>query len=100
MQMVETHGNRNRVVGEGSSGGGGHNRKNENREVPPPPPPPYTAKTFFVQFLISQHNMEHMQQNMEAALCNIADNTRRGANLGGHEVSQYYSFKDFMDTKI
>jgi len=36
---------------------------------------------------------------MEAALCNIADNTHRGANPGGHEVNQYSSFKDFMDTK-
>jgi len=27
------------------------------------------------------------------------DNTRRGDNQGGHEVNQYSSFKDFMDTK-
>jgi hypothetical protein len=32
-------------------------------------------------------------------LCNIADNTRRGLNQGGHEVNQYNSFKDFMDTR-
>ena len=31
--------------------------------------------------------MEQMQQNMEATLHNIADNTRRGANSGGHEVN-------------
>ena len=43
--------------------------------------------------------MEQMQQNMEAVLRNITDNTRRGANLGGHEVNRYSSFKDFMDTK-
>jgi len=54
---------------------------------------------FFAQFLVSQHNMEQMQRNMEEALCNIADNTRRGDNQGGHEVNQYSSFKDFMDTK-
>jgi hypothetical protein len=43
--------------------------------------------------------MESMQQNMEAALCNIADNTCRGLNQGGHEANQYSSFKDFMDTR-
>jgi hypothetical protein len=43
--------------------------------------------------------MENMQQNMEAALRNIADNTRRGLNQGGHEVNQYSSFKEFMDSK-
>jgi hypothetical protein len=36
---------------------------------------------------------------MEAALRNITDNTRHGANLGGHEVNQYSSFKDIMDMK-
>jgi len=40
-----------------------------------------------------------MQQNMEAALRNIADNTCHGANPSSHEVNQYSSFKDFMDTK-
>jgi len=43
--------------------------------------------------------MEQMQQNMDASLRNIADNTHRGANPGGHEVNRYSSFKDFMDTK-
>jgi len=43
--------------------------------------------------------MEQMQRNMEAALRNIADNTRRGDNKGGREVNQYSSLKDFMDTK-
>jgi hypothetical protein len=43
--------------------------------------------------------MEAMQQNMEAALCNIVDNTRRGLNQGDHEVNQYSTFKDFMYTK-
>jgi len=43
--------------------------------------------------------MEQMQRNMEEALRNITDNTRRGDNQGGHEVNQYNSFKDFMDTK-
>jgi hypothetical protein len=43
--------------------------------------------------------MENMQQNMEAALRNIADNTRHGLNQGGHEANQYSSFKDFMDTR-
>jgi hypothetical protein len=43
--------------------------------------------------------MENMQQNMEAALRNIADNTRRGLNQGGQEVNQYSSFKEFMDTR-
>jgi hypothetical protein len=37
---------------------------------------------------------------MEAALRNIADNTRRGLNQGGHEVNHYSTFKDFMDTKL
>jgi hypothetical protein len=72
---------------------------NEDRDPPPPPPPPYTAEQFFAQFLKSQRNMENMQQNMEAALRSIADNTRRGVNPGGHEVNQYSSFKDFMDTR-
>ena len=78
---------------------GGHNRRNENQEVPPPPPPPYTMETIFAQFLRSQCNMEHMQQNIEVVLCNIANNTHYGANPGGYEVNQYNSFKDFMDTK-
>jgi len=43
--------------------------------------------------------MEHMQRNMEEALHNIADNTRRGDKQGGREANQYISFKDFMDTK-
>ena len=43
--------------------------------------------------------MEQMQRNMEEALRNIADNTRRGDNQGGREANQYSSFKDFMDTK-
>jgi len=40
-----------------------------------------------------------MQRNMEEALHNIADNTRRGDNQGGREANQYSSFKDFMDSK-
>jgi hypothetical protein len=40
-----------------------------------------------------------MQQNMEAALHNIADNTHHGLNQGRHEVNQYSSFKEFMDTR-
>jgi hypothetical protein len=43
--------------------------------------------------------MENMQQNMEAALRNIADNTRRGLHQGGHEVNQYINFNEFMDTR-
>jgi hypothetical protein len=43
--------------------------------------------------------MESMQENMKAALHNIADNTRRGLNQGGHEVNQYSGLKDFMDTR-
>ena len=43
--------------------------------------------------------MEGMQQNMEAALHHIADNTHRGLNPGGHEANQHSSFKDFMDTR-
>jgi hypothetical protein len=31
--------------------------------------------------------MKNMQQNMEAALRHIADNTHRGLNLGGHEAN-------------
>jgi hypothetical protein len=77
---------------------GGSVAGNENRD-PPPPPPPYTTEQFFAQFLGSQRNMENMQQNMEAALRNIADNTHRGLNQGGHEVNQYSSFKYFMDTR-
>jgi hypothetical protein len=66
---------------------GGSAAGNENRDPPPPPPPPYTAEQFFAQFLGSQHNMENMQQNMEAALRSIADNTRHGVNPSGHEVN-------------
>jgi hypothetical protein len=36
---------------------------------------------------------------MEVALRNFTDNTRRGLNQGGHEVNQYSSFKEFMDTR-
>jgi hypothetical protein len=36
---------------------------------------------------------------MEAALCNIIDNTRRRLHQGGHEVNQYSNFKEFMDTR-
>jgi hypothetical protein len=63
---------------------GGSATGNENRDPPPPPPPPYTAEQFFAQFLGSQRNMENMQQNMEAALCHIDDNTHHGLNPGGH----------------
>jgi hypothetical protein len=56
------------------------------------------VEQFFAQFLGSQHNMEAMQQNMEAALRNIAANTHRGTNQG-NEVNQYSTFKDFLDTK-
>jgi hypothetical protein len=66
---------------------GGSATRNENHDPPPPPPPPYTAEQFFAQFLESQRNMENMQQNMEAALRNIADNTRHGLNQGGHEAN-------------
>jgi hypothetical protein len=60
---------------------GGSATGNENHDPPPPPPPPpYTAEQFFAQFLGSQRNMEGMQQNMEAALRNIADKTRHGVN--------------------
>ena len=89
MQTVQTRGggNRNSSAGEGSSGGGA--RRNEERapSPPPPPPPPYTAEVFFAKFLGSQRNMEQMQHNMEAALRNIADNTRHGDNQGGREVN-------------
>ena len=43
--------------------------------------------------------MEQMQRNMEEALRNIVDITRRGYNQGSYEVNQYSSFKNFMDTK-
>jgi hypothetical protein len=72
---------------------------NENHDPPLPPPPPYTVEQFFTQFLRIQRNMENMQHNVEAALRSIADNTRRGVNPGGHELNQYSSFKDFMDTR-
>jgi hypothetical protein len=36
---------------------------------------------------------------MEAALCNIIDNTRRRLHQAGHEVNQYSNFKEFMDTR-
>jgi len=92
-------GNCNLGAGEGSSGGGA--RRNEERapSLPPPPPPPNTTDVFFAQFLGSQRNMEQMQRNMEAALRNIADNTRLGDNQGGRKMNQYSSLKDFMDTK-
>jgi hypothetical protein len=75
MQMLNTR----RTIYDATKAGGSAT-KNENRDPPPPPPPPYTAEQFFAQFLGSQHNMENMQQNMEAALRNIADNTSRGLN--------------------
>jgi hypothetical protein len=70
--MVDT---RRTVVG--AAGAGGSGIGNEDHD-PPPPPPPYIAKQFFTQFLGRQCNMENMQQNTEAALCNITDNTHRG----------------------
>ena len=66
---------------------GGSAAGNENRDPPPPPPPPYTVEQFFAQFLGSQRNMEGMQQNMEAPLRHIADNTHHGLNPGGHEAN-------------
>jgi hypothetical protein len=94
MQMVDT---RRTIAGATRAGGSGTG--NENHDPPPPPPPPYTAKQFFAQFLRSQRNMENIQQNMEAALHNIAKNTHRGLNQGRHEVNQYNNFNNFMDTK-
>jgi hypothetical protein len=93
MQMPNT---RRTVYGAVEAGGSA--AASDDRD-PPPPPPPYTAEQFFAQFLGSQRNMESMQQNMEAALRSIADNTRRGINSGGREANQYSSFKDFMDTR-
>jgi hypothetical protein len=79
---------------------GGSATGNKDRDPPPPSPlPPYTTKQFFVQFLKSQCNMENMQQNMKVALHNIVDNTHRGLNQGEHEVNQYSSFKEFIDTR-
>jgi hypothetical protein len=75
MQMPNTR----RTVYDATEAGGSA-AGNENYDPPPPPPPPYTVEQFFTQFLRSQRNMENMQQNMEAALRNIADNTRRGLN--------------------
>jgi hypothetical protein len=43
--------------------------------------------------------MENMQQNMEATLRNIADNTHHGLHQGRHEVNQYSNFKEFIDTR-
>jgi hypothetical protein len=43
--------------------------------------------------------MENMQHNMKVALRSIMDNTRHGVNPSGHEVNQYSSFKDYMDTR-
>ena len=78
--------NTRRTVYDAAEAGGSATR-NENRDPPPPPPPPYIVEQFFAQFLGSQRNMEGMQQNMEAALRHIADNTHRGLNLGGHEAN-------------
>jgi hypothetical protein len=75
MRMTNTR----RTVYDATEAGGGATG-NENHDPPPPPPPPYTTKQFFAQFLGSQRNMENMQQNMEAALRNIADNTHHGLN--------------------
>jgi hypothetical protein len=90
--------NTRRTVYDATEAGGSATR-NDDRDPPLPPPPPYTTEQFFAQFLRSQRNMESMQQNMEAALRSITDNTRRGINPGGHEANQYHSFKDFMDTR-
>jgi hypothetical protein len=94
MQMPNTR----RTVYDAAEAGGSATG-NETRDPPPPPPPLYIAEQFFAQFLRSQCNMENMQHNMEDALRNIADNTHRGLNQGGHEVNQYSNFKDFMDTR-
>jgi len=101
MQMVQTRGGGNSNPGLGACTSGGGAQRNEERAPSPPPPPhpPYTADMFFTQFLGSQRNMEQMQHNMEEALRNVADNTRRGDNQGSREVNEYSSFKDFMDTK-
>jgi hypothetical protein len=79
MQMPNT---RRTVYGAAEAGGSAAG--NDDRD-PPPPPPPYTTEQFFAQFLGSQRNIESMQQNIEAALRSIADNTHRGINPGGHE---------------
>jgi hypothetical protein len=82
MQMMDT---RRSVAGAAVAGGSA--TRNENHDPPPPPPLSYTAEQFFMQFLGSQRNMENMQQNMEAVLCNITDNTHCGLHQGGHEVN-------------
>jgi hypothetical protein len=77
MQMpANTH----RTVYDATEAGGSATGNKDRDPLPPPPPPPYTAKQFFAQFLESQRNMENMQQNIEAALHNIVDNTHRGLN--------------------
>jgi hypothetical protein len=73
MQMPNTR----RTIYDATEAGSSATR-NETCDPPPPPPPPYTAEQFFTHFLESQRNMESMQQNMEAAMRNIADNTHRG----------------------
>jgi hypothetical protein len=78
--------NTRRIVFDATEAGGSASG-NENRDPPLPPPPPYTTEQFFAQFLGSQRNMDNMQQNMEAALRHIADNTRCGLNPGGHEAN-------------
>jgi hypothetical protein len=82
MQMPNTH-----CTVYDATKAGGNAAGNENRDPPPPPPPPYTVEQFFAQFLGSQRNMENIQQNMEATLRNIVDNTHRGLNQGRHEVN-------------
>jgi hypothetical protein len=94
MQMPNTR----RIVYDATEVGGSATG-NENRDPPSPPHPPYIVEQFFAQFLGSRHNMENMQQNMEAALRNVANNTRCGLNQGGHEVNQYSGFKKFVDTR-
>ena len=88
-----------RRVGAGASGNPGGSSQRNDQDGPLPPPPPYTAEQFFAQFLGAQRNMENLQRNMEAALRNIADNTRHGQPREVHEVNQYSSFKDFLDTR-
>ena len=69
----------------------GSSQEGIDGDLPPPPPP--SANEFFAQFLGSQRTMEEtlrlITQNMAHA----------HQQQQGPEPNQYYSFKDFLDTK-
>ena len=58
-----------------------------------PPPPPLSANELFAQFLGNQRTMEETLHLIEQNTAHAHQQQQ------GPKPNQYYSFKDFLDTK-